>query len=249
MKKIATLILIVFTLVFSSACSCGKSSEPTNSDYSEAFDALITNLYPTTTELTVNTLSYIDSSQSQDGNYNAVGAYIRFLREAFKNENFNVLGQGTVYLTSTAKLILDGRRSDMPMNAYLKIEYTDGKIKTDMYQNDEREGESVLVIDIEYDFSKKELKGFDMYLYYDLVTNIKVVKHYKSDGSKIFILEETNDADYQAASAFASARLNGINGSIEGAKNVGDYSQEYTVAMVEQINVVFGEGTARAAEE
>lgn len=249
MKKITTLILMVFTLVFASACSCGKSSEPTTSDYSAAFGNLATNIHSITAKPTANTLSYIDSSQSKDENYHSVGAFAIFLRESFKSENFSVIGEGVVYFTSTAKVIMGGQEGEMPMNGYLKIEYSDGKIKTDMYRFSENEGESHMVIDMEYDFSKKELKSYDLYNYYSIGEDSKAVQHYKSDGSKISILEQTKDSDYEAAITFVNTRLNGIKGSLEGAKNIGDYSKEYTIAMVEQANIVYGEGTAKAATE
>lgn len=247
MKKITTLILMIFTLVFASACSCGKS-DPTMQDYSNAFGAVAEKIFVNENVPTVSTLSYVDSTQSEDRNYYSVGAFAIFLREAFKNENFDVLGKGVVYFTSTAKLIVDEQSGEMPMNANLKVDYSDGKIKTDMYM-EESNHSSHVIIDVEYDFKNKQLKSFD--LYFDSVYNGETIQvnHYKGVGDTISILEDVEDEDYANAVSVLNSRLNSIRDGIANAKNIGDYSKEYTTAMVEQGNLVYGEGFIAPAVE
>ena len=247
MKKITTLILMIFTLVFTSACSCGKS-DPTMQDYSDAFGELAEKIFVNENEPTVATLSYVDSKESEDRNYYSVGAFVIFLREAFKNENFDVLGKGVVYFTSTAKLIINEQRGEMPMDANLKIDYSEGKIKTDMYM-EENNNSSHMIIDIEYDFKNKELKSFD--LYFDNVYNGETIQvnHYKGVGDTISILEDVEDEDYTNAVSILNSRLNVISDGFANAKNIGDYSKEYTTAMVEQGNLVYGEGFITPAAE
>lgn len=239
MKRILTLVLMVFTLVFSSACSCGKS-DPTMEDFSNAFGALADKLL-VKEDPTVKALSYVDSKESDDRNYYAVSAYALFLKETCKNENFDVVGKGVVYFTSTAKLEHNGERNSMPMNANLKIDYSDGKIKTDMYMK-ENDNSSHIIIDIEYDFENEELKAFD--LYFDSIYDGETIQvaHYRGVGDTISILEDVKDEDYASAVSVLNSRLNAMSDGIATAKNVGDYSKEYTTAMVEQGNIVYGEG-------
>lgn len=244
MKKITTLILMVFSLIFTSACS--GNSDPTMKDFSNAFGALANKLL-VKEEPTVKALSYVDSSQSDDRNYYAVSAYALFLKESFKNENFDVVGKGVVYFTSTAKLEHEGQKNDMPMNANLKIDYSDGKIKTDMYM-EEGNDSSHVIIDIEYDFKNEKLKSFD--LYFDSVYNGETiqVKHYKGVGDSISILEDVKDEDYTNAEAVLKSRLDAISGDLANVKNIGDYSKEYTTAMIEQGNIVYGDGFFKEAQ-
>ena len=240
MKKITTLILMVLTLVFASACSCGKS-EPTMQDYSNAFGTLADKLFVNVDEPTVATLAYVDSKDSEDRNYYSIGAFVIFLREAFKNDNFDVLGKDVVYFTSTAKLIVNEQRSEMPMNANFKIEYVDGKIKSDLYMLEEGD-ENHMIIDMEYDFKNKKLKSFDLYMKFAYDGELVQLSHYKGGGDTISIMEEVEDEDYANALAVVENRYDSLSDGLESPKNIGDYSKEYTTAMVEQGNIVYGEG-------
>lgn len=249
MKRIITVFLMIFTLVFASACSCKKDDGLTTEQYSEAFNALAETLMKKeAVSLLGTSLGYVDSSESADRNYLAVGAYIIFLREAVKNENFTILDNGVGNFTSTARFNALNEVQEMPMSGSIKVEFKDGKIRSDLIQLDPEDGEMHMLIDIEYDFEKTSLKSFDLYIRYSISDTEYKVNHYKGDGTSISVLEDVKDEYYANAEAFIASRKTAIEEGLETAKDIGDYSEEYTIAMIEQTNFVFGDGFATPIE-
>lgn len=245
MKKIIALVLLTLTLVFTSACSCKKEETLTREQYSEAFSSVSDVLLK---KESVSFLGYVNSSESADRNYLYLGVYMIFLEEAVKNDAFTVLNEGVGRLVSTARFNAINDVQEIEMGAYVKIRYSDNKIKTDLYVESDTEGELYLLVDIDYDFENSTLTSFSIYYKQTINCSETEFHHYKGDNQNVYVLEDIEDDDYTSAINTVSYRENKFSEEVENSKDIGDYSSEYSIAMIEQLNFVHGDGFASPVE-
>jgi hypothetical protein len=244
MKKIIALVLLTLTLVFTSACSCKKEETLTREQYSKAYESLAEILMKKE-EITL--LGYVDSSESSDRGYLTLGVYALFLEEVVKNENFTAINGGVGTITSTARFYAINEIQELEMNATVKIECEDGKIRTDFLEVSASGDEMHLIIDIVYDFENSKLTSFDLMVKYEVLDE-ELFNHYKGNGESIQVLEEDEDEERIAAINFIASRRNSLNEHLDSAKDIGDYSTEYSTAMIEHMNFIYGEGFATPVE-
>ena len=134
------------------------------------------------------------------------------------------------------------------MGAYVKIRYSDNKIKTDLYVESDTEGELYLLVDIDYDFENSTLTSFSIYYKQTINCSETEFHHYKGDNQNVYVLEDIEDDDYTSAINTVSYRENKFSEEVENSKDIGDYSSEYSIAMIEQLNFVHGDGFASPVE-
>ena len=244
MKKIIALVLLTLTLVFTSACSCKKEETLTREQYSKAYESLAEILMEKE-EITL--LGYVDSSESSDRGYLMLGGYIVFLEEVVKNENFTVINGGVGTFTSTARFYAINEIQEVKMDATARIEYKDGRIKTDFLEVSEDGDEIYLIIDIVYDFEASKLTSFDL-MVKTVSLGESLINCYKGNEESIQVLEDDVDAERDEAVNFIASRRDRLNEDLSSVKNIGDYSAEHSTAMIEHMNFIYGEGFATPVE-
>ena len=104
-----------------------------------------------------------------------------------------------------------------------------------------------LIIDIVYDFENSKLTSFDLMVKYEVLDE-DLFNHYKGNEESIQVLEEDEDEERIAAINFITSRRNSLNEHLDSAKDIGDYSTEYSTAMIEHMNFIYGEGFATPVE-
>lgn len=251
MKKRILALCLALTLCFTLCLvSCngnddsGNAKSLTRNDYTEVYTKVAQSLFDVDSLPTTAPASYVDFKTSNDRNYYAVGAFILFLRNLYANESFEVTEEA-VKLTASYSMSADGQVGsdslDVTMRSYRDAET--GVLKNDIYQSLEvaTVTESMYMgIDIDYDFETDTLKKFDLTIKITIGDTTLLLGHYSFDGTTISILNPLiMDDDYNAVLDSVSARETDIAVRVENAKVLGDFSVEYTNAMITQARIVY----------
>lgn len=252
MKKMS--MVLALGLAFTAFCACESDDKTpaapqglTKADYAKAYaataDALFVDMETPQPTSAVAPMSYVDSSQTNDRNYYAVGAFVLFLRELYETPDYQMT-EDAVHLTATYSMQVEGMTEPVGdlMDVYMQVvRAQDGTLECTLYQTEGGE-DSTIIIDVDYDFATNTLQAFNLYMYYSVGEDAMRTHHYYGDGETITILDsDTIDNDYTAAERFASSRAYSIKGLIANAKEIGDFSRQYTDAMVEQAQKVYPE--------
>ena len=263
MKKTILSLLLALALCLSLfTVSCGGGNDDgddgddtpkalTKADYSEAYTKALMTLFNVTELPSSAPISYVDSSQSDDQNYYAVGAFMFFLRNLYANDNFEITDEA-VNLTATYRMSIDGQVGEASMAPTMRS-YRDenGILRNDLYQTvteDDQVMAQYIKIDVDYDFETDTLKGFELGLLLKLNGELFMLCHYVYDGTSIKIFDSTvQDDDYNALLTALTARETDIVSRVANAKAIGDYTAEYTDAMVTQARIVFPDKTINPA--
>lgn len=213
----------------------------TAEDYVEAYSAAAKELFPaidTANALSyITPMSYLDPSETDDRNYYSVGAFILFLRNLYATEGYEIT-EDAVSFTATAKMTIQGQYGELPMDAVMQSYRTeDGILHNDVYQEESpTESYSSFHIDVDYDFDTDTLRSFELAFIVYSNGSLLQFNYYKFDGTSIKILDTSvKDDDYNSALERFEARYQSISSKVEGAKAIGDYSEQYTAAMIEQM--------------
>ena len=233
-----------------------EEAEITAKSYAKAYAAAADEVFPALDASEkasfVSRMSFVSPSETTDRNYFAVGAYLLFLRNLYNTEGYEITDDA-VALTATAKMTIEGNYGEQTMNAVIRSYLAeDGILRNDIYEAEpENEGSrGVIRIDIDYDFETDTLSGFEMSLLVYSSGELLQFNYYAFDGESIKILDTAvEDSDYTSALAEAEARSADIASKASAAKNIGDYSAQYTAAMIEQVRRVYPDVTVTSQKE
>ena len=229
----------------------GKDNdEMTAERYAKAYDAAANKVFtpleaPSATSL-VRPMSFNDPSAENNSNYYAVGAYLLFLRNLYETEGYEITEEA-VKVSATCKMTVNGQEAEMKENFVMRSYRTeDGMLRNDLHSADPNRAGTYMVmrIDVDYDFATDVLSGFDMSLM--LISNGEVMQfeYFVYDGTTVKILDnDVKDDDYNNAVKVAEERRDDIVSRLAGAKDIGDYSEQYTNAMKEQVRRAYPDVT------